>query len=144
MSKLKESIIYSVILILIIAGTAALFFIKSNDSDSLENKQETIENEIEDNYQKNKYEVVVESEEGSAYDYLLSEIEKGNVKIEFEEYDFGGQKGYMIVSINDNIPDPATHFWKFQVNGEDSMVGVSDYMVKQGDVLTFFIDEIMF
>ena len=58
----------------------------------------------------------------------------------YDESDYG----VFITSINNYHPDIESKFWSFHVNGEMSMVGVSDCTVNDGDELMFKIEEVSF
>jgi len=47
-----------------------------------------------------------------------------------------------VTSVNNYLPDVSKEFWSFKINGELSMVGVSDYMVQEGDELGFMTDTV--
>jgi hypothetical protein len=50
--------------------------------------------------------------------------------------DFGGDLGIFITGFY-GVEATGDHFWEFFVNGKSSEVGVSSYIVKDGDVLEF-------
>jgi len=50
--------------------------------------------------------------------------------------DFGGSLGIFIDGFY-GVQPQGNHFWEFFVNGQSSLVGVSAYIVKSGDVLEF-------
>lgn len=50
--------------------------------------------------------------------------------------DFGGDLGIFISGFY-GVQAEGDHFWEFFVNGQSSDVGVSGYIVKDGDVLEF-------
>jgi hypothetical protein len=50
--------------------------------------------------------------------------------------DFGGSLGIFITGFY-GVQAQGNHFWEFFVNGQSSLVGVSAYIVKSGDVLEF-------
>lgn len=55
----------------------------------------------------------------------------------YDEYDFG----VFITEFNE-LKSTSNEFWKFQINGQDSGTGVSDYTPKNGDKITFILDEV--
>lgn len=65
----------------------------------------------------------------------MQEIEKQNKNFNFTDkmYSFGAD----ILSIDGFAPNPNKQYWEFWVNGKSSNVGVSDYYIKNGDVLKF-------
>ena len=75
----------------------------------------------------------------SAFDALKNLTDNSDFTFEYDEYDFG----VMINSIKGITPS-SNQFWKFQINGEDAAVGVSDYKIKEGDSLRFVLDDIQF
>lgn len=52
--------------------------------------------------------------------------------------DYGGDLGIFITGINGVVPT-GNNFWLFKVNGESASVGVSSYIVQEGDKLEFAI-----
>lgn len=118
------------------------------DKDDSENEQ------VETQQDANVYTIDVEiaASEDEPTNYQAS-VEKGqtafqmlenlsantNFEFTYDEYDFG----VMITSMRGITPDES-HFWKFQINGNDASVGVSDYEVQEGDEIKFVLDEIMF
>jgi hypothetical protein len=95
---------------------------------------------MEEGKEVRKYCVIYE-EGKNAFDVMkkLSE-ENENFSFDYEESDFG----VFITSINNYHPDVADRFWAFVVNGEMSMVGVSEYEVIAGDNLGFKVEEVEF
>lgn len=65
----------------------------------------------------------------------MQEIEKQNKNFNFTDkmYSFGAD----ILSVDGFAPNPNKQYWEFWVNGKSSDVGVSDYYIKNGDVLKF-------
>ena len=102
--------------------------------------------------------VTVEIDENTISTYDISFIENesvytlltrlksqnSNFSVDFQEYDFNGVKSYFITSMNGVTPDLSKSFWKFQVNGNDSPVGIGDYIIQNGDSVNFLIDDIIF
>lgn len=96
--------------------------------------------EVDDGKEVRKY--CVTFEEGkSAFDVMKSLQGEGeDFSFSYEESDFGA----FITSINNYHPDIADSFWAFLINGEMSMVGVSDYQVNDGDELGFKVEKVEF
>ena len=67
------------------------------------------------------------------------ELLKSNHQVEARSYDFGE----MVQSI-DGVKAPATHFWSFYVNGQQSEVGAGDYQTKVTDTLSWKLQKIEF
>ena len=61
-----------------------------------------------------------------------------NFKFQTESFSFGD----MNISINDITPDTNKQFWAFKVNGKDSDVGVSQYIIQKNDLLEFSLTDI--
>lgn len=96
--------------------------------------------EVEDGKEVRKY-CVTFGEGKSAFDVMKSLQEEGeDFSFSYEESDFGA----FITSINNYHPDIADRFWAFLINGEMSMMGVSDYEVSDGDELGFRVEEVEF
>jgi hypothetical protein len=68
----------------------------------------------------------------SAWDAIKTALGEENLTFE----DFGGALGIFITGFN-GVEVEGNHFWEFKVNGEGSDVGVSTYIVQQGDVIEF-------
>lgn len=77
-------------------------------------------------------------EEGANVLNVLKELDEQDETFTFSYED--SQFGAFVTSINNYLPDISKEFWSFKINGELSMVGVSDYAVQEGDVLTFVTD----
>ncbi len=78
------------------------------------------------------------NEDETAFDALVR-LDEGDDDFSFDytKYDFG----VFIESINSYHPDSKDKFWAFYVNGKQPNVGVSDYKVLEGDVLSFKLEE---
>jgi hypothetical protein len=50
--------------------------------------------------------------------------------------DFGGELGVFVTGFFGVVAE-GNHFWEFSVNGKSSDVGAGNYVVKDGDVLSF-------
>ncbi len=64
-------------------------------------------------------------------------IENEQFVYQYEEYPFG----IFVTKIN-NLEPEDDQFWKFFVNGEESQVGVSDYVLNPGDKIEFKLEKI--
>lgn len=122
---------------------------ESNDQDSSSDVLSATVNQVtvevkQDENNTTGYQIEFNENE-SVYDLLLR-LQSKNVgfTVVSQEFDFDGQKSYFITTLNGVSPDPASQFWKFQVNGIDSSVGISDYFVNNEDTITFVIDNITF
>jgi hypothetical protein len=80
--------------------------------------------------------------EGESAFEVMKRVEEENEVFTFayEESDFG----VFVTSVNNYHPDTESKFWSFLINGEMSMVGVSDYEVLEGDELGFKVEEVVF
>lgn len=73
----------------------------------------------------------------SAFDVVQRlDQENDSFAFTFDEFDFG----VFITEINGVIADDTKEFWSFEVNGETSEVGISDYVVQPEDTLSFKIE----
>jgi hypothetical protein len=68
----------------------------------------------------------------TAWDAVKTALGEENLTFE----DFGGTLGIFITGFN-GVEVEGNHFWEFKVNGEGSEVGVSSYVVQQGDMIEF-------
>jgi len=81
----------------------------------------------------------VEYKEGESAFGVLKRLDR-----ESEDFSFSYDEsdlGVFITSINNYHPDITSKFWAFLINGEMSIVGVSDYIVREGDELGFRVEE---
>lgn len=139
--------LYSLIIVITLS-LVGVYLISSTDdkpgkTDSKTENQnvlsQTTSKQVEINVEDKSYNIDFQDGE-SVFDTLKRlQIKDSAFKFEYKQFDFG----VMINSMNDEIPD-SNHFWKFQVNGEDSAVGISDYKIKEGDTINFTLDEIQF
>lgn len=74
----------------------------------------------------------------SAFDLLIKAAKESTFSFEYSESEFG----IFITSINGYEPDINSEYWKFLVNGEVAQVGVSDYILKDGDWVRFELEKI--
>lgn len=51
----------------------------------------------------------------------------------YKEYSFGK----FITKLAGIEADTAKEFWKFSINGQESSIGTSEYIIKQGDIIQF-------
>lgn len=82
--------------------------------------------------QANTYTVSVQPGQ-TAWDAVVSAIGINN--IQFDEYSFGK----FITGFNGISADPNSQYYEFRVNGVSSSVGVSDYVLNDGDQLDFVL-----
>ena len=71
---------------------------------------------------------------------ILQKLQGENVTFTFvyQQYDFGA----FVTGINGYVPSSAEAFWEFKINGESSMVGISDYTVQPSDKIEFVLTNI--
>jgi len=82
---------------------------------------------------------VLHEEDKNAFDVLKKLADEDeDFSFDYDESEFG----VFINSLNNYHPDIESRFWAFYVNGEMSIVGVSDYMVNKGDELGFRVEEV--
>jgi hypothetical protein len=59
-------------------------------------------------------------------------------------FDFAGTAyeglGFFVQEVN-GTASTTDHFWIYYINGEEAQVGVSDYIVQEGDVITWLYEE---
>lgn len=154
-SKSNKSLfaLYALIIVIALSVIGVYMIASGDDKPKKNNPQNNSQNQAQDvlsqvtaklieidiNDQKQNKQYFASFKDGSsAFDALkdLQDQDK-SFKFEYKQYDFG----VMLTSMNGLKPD-SSHFWKFQINGQDSQVGISDYKVKQGDKLTFILDSI--
>jgi len=64
--------------------------------------------------------------------------ENDTFSFEYSDSDFG----IFITGVNEYTAEVSTEFWSFLINDEMSIVGVSDYVVVDGDTLGFIVEEL--
>lgn len=70
----------------------------------------------------------------TAWDALNQAVGSGNIQYT----DYGGSLGYFVTGFNGIAAGP-NQFYEFRVNGVSSMIGVSFYQCKSGDILEFVL-----
>ncbi|MBD3280015.1 DUF4430 domain-containing protein [Candidatus Dojkabacteria bacterium] len=138
-------------LVILAAISGSIFYLTQssdssgdNDSDTQQEQQEgatdvlTVDVEVDSLTSQSTYEASVQ-EGATAFDVLTNLAETTDFRFAYDEFDFG----VMITSMVGTEPSD-NQFWKFQINGEDASVGISDYQIKEGDSLKFVLDEIQF
>jgi len=138
--------LYSLIIVIALSLVGVYLISSSDKSDNKNSKNEnqnvlsqTTSKQVQINVQDKNYDIEFQDGE-SVFDALKRlQTKDSTFKFEYKQYDFGA----MISSMNEKTPD-SSHFWKFQVNGIDSAVGISDYKLKEGDKINFTLDEIQF
>lgn len=73
------------------------------------------------------------TEETSVYDFMSKLRSEG--KINFTEKNYTGM-GKFIVSIN-GVKGDGNKYWIYYVNGVEAQVGVSNYKIKSGDIVSW-------
>lgn len=143
----KKKLLLPIIALLILTASITLgyFLLKDDSHDEItdQNQESVTEAKAQiivnpDNEESQNYEISF-GEEESVFDALVKLNEQDDFSFEYVEYDFGAY----IKSMNGITPDD-THFWKFQINSEDSAVGISDYILQDGDEISFVLDAIQF
>jgi len=90
--------------------------------------------------------IVTEAEftEGENLYEILNKViyENENLKIEFDSFEMDGETAFFITSINGYNPSADNKFWSFKINGELSQVGISQYLPKADDKVSFELDTI--
>lgn len=90
--------------------------------------------------------IVTEAEftEGENLYEILNKVIYDNekLKIEFDSFEMDGETAFFITSINGYNPSADNKFWSFKINGELSQVGISQYLPKADDKVSFELDTI--
>ncbi len=68
---------------------------------------------------------------------LMQNLSASSVKpFMFSGKDYGAGMGYFVTEINEIKNDPqAGRYWIYYVNGESAQVGISNYIINQGDLI---------
>jgi hypothetical protein len=93
---------------------------------------------IDQNNKENTYSIKFKGEK-SVFELMkqLKESDSGFV-FEYEESEYG----VYATSFYGYVPDSTKSFWEFLINGESSMVGISDYKAKSEDEIKFKITQL--
>ena len=59
-----------------------------------------------------------------------------NGQLSFRAKNFGGALGKFIDAINE-VKNDSDHFWIYYINDEKARVGVSNYTLQAGDIITW-------
>lgn len=84
-----------------------------------------------------KYEAEIKAG-GSVYDFML--LLKQEKKINFQGKNYSGL-GFFAQEINGVKNNPAGENWVYYINGRPAQVGVSNYMIKAGDIIEWKYEE---
>lgn len=152
MSKKEKYKIIILIIVLIISFFILFFFYSKLEEIPLSIKQEiNIENQVspilkngeivEENItlkiNENTYKSKIEKEI-SVYDFMSKLKDEG--KINFKEKTYSGM-GKFIEEINGIKPNNEK-YWIYYVNNEKAHIGISDYKIKPGDVVSWKLEKI--
>ncbi|HRN85715.1 MAG TPA: DUF4430 domain-containing protein [Candidatus Dojkabacteria bacterium] len=151
---LSKKLPLAVILLLsVVTLTGCTYFDKAKEV--INNSEETQqEEEVTQVMQKteitvvdqNGQSIVTEAEftEGENLYEILNKViyENENLKIEFDSFEMDGETAFFITSINGYNPSADNKFWSFKINGELSQVGISQYLPKADDKVSFELDTI--
>jgi len=72
---------------------------------------------------------------GSTVFTLMETLQK-NGQLSFRAKNFGGALGKFIDAINE-VKNDSDHFWIYYINDEKARVGVSNYTLQAGDIITW-------
>lgn len=103
-------------------------------ADTAENKIQTIKTFLEVNLVRHESEITGEV---SVYDFMSKLRNEG--KIYFTEKNYVGM-GKLILSIN-GLKSNGDRTWIYYVNGQKAQVGVSNYKINPGDVVSWKYEE---
>jgi hypothetical protein len=74
--------------------------------------------------------------EGESVHEFLVRYKEENENFTFEYEEFEGIGPY-VTSFMGEDADPDREFWKFEIDGEESQVGIGDYKLVEGNLITF-------
>lgn len=130
-------------LLIVIAVIFAGVTLRNNYLTSQNQAQEQVEND-----QLFKLDVKLIDSESKEYSYSMNankgetlfsvlqryDVNNDDFKMEYQEYE---GMGAFLTNINDLTIDVNSQFWELSVNGEQSSVGASGYLVDEGDLVTY-------
>lgn len=93
---------------------------------------------IVDHHKSSIYEVPSHKDESALQIMQTAESEHSSFSFKVKEYSFGD----LVTTIDGDTPDPSSAYWEFLVNGKEAQVGVSSYIVKKNDIITFIISSL--
>ena len=146
----NKNVLYAfALLVVLVLGGLGIYYLPDyiNDSEEDVNEITTIE-EVSDNQIEYSISVLETDETESVYNLqgeentsvynvlTLLDIQDDSFSMTTQEESFG----VFITQMNSLQPDPSSEFITFLVNGEPATVGISDYKLMDGDVITFKIE----
>lgn len=144
---MKKFLFFVLIIIAIIVGIILYLFISKNIIQKTDNQENTINNELD--VKKKIFTLEIITTDNSIVKYKVSFIpnsklstiltslanDDNNFSFETEKSDFGEY----IISINGIKADSNKEFWNLKTNGNDSTLGISDFVPQENDLITFTI-----
>ena len=144
---MKKYLFIVLIITAIIVGIFLYLFISKNIIQKTDNQENTINNELD--VKKKIFTLEIITSDNSIVKYKVSFIpnsklstiltslakEDKNFSFETEESDFGEY----IISINGIKADSNKEFWNLKTNGNNSTLGISDFVPQENDLITFTI-----
>jgi len=144
---MKKYLFIVLIITAIIVGIFLYLFISKNIIQKTDNQENTINNELD--VKKKIFTLEIITSDNSIVKYKVSFIpnsklstiltslakEDKNFSFETEKSDFGEY----IISINGIKADSNKEFWNLKTNGNNSTLGISDFVPQENDLITFTI-----
>ena len=139
---MKNKIIYILVAVLLVV-VAAFTIISNNQKTNTDNTNSVLFKE-----EIFTIEVVATKGEVAKYPFasLNDETLEQTLDIAMEDNLFSYTKtvsdfGSFVTSINDITADSTKEFWSIQINGVDSLVGISQINPNEGDIITFTLTQ---
>ncbi len=139
---MKNKIIYILVAVLLVV-VAAFTIISNNQKTNTDNTNSVLFKE-----EIFTIEVVATKGEVAKYPFasLNDETLEQTLDIAMEDNLFSYTKtvsdfGSFVTSINDITADSTKEFWNIQINGVDSLVGISQINPNEGDIITFTLTQ---
>lgn len=138
-NKLRNLFIFlSLVILLLVGGFGIIDYQNNDDNLSIETEdaqeQEAALEVIDREGNLKSY--TLKFTEGETAFEAMQDLKHQDQSFTFDYENFEGL-GAFVSSINGITADPNSEFISFQVNGQDSMEGISSYILKKGDKLSF-------
>jgi len=137
----KKVLIIAITIILI--GFAIFYFVNKQNNPITDNS-------IVTNFKEEIFTIEVIAKEGETVRYpfasLNDETLEQTLDIAVEDNQFAYTKqvsdfGSFVTSINEISADPTKEFWSIKINGEDSLVGISQINPNENDLIQFILTQ---
>ncbi len=89
-------------------------------------------------YVEGKMYTLVYTKGSSVYEFMKELA--ANDEFTFSGQNYGGQLGFFVNQVN-GIQNANNHYWIYYINGEKAKMGISNYILDDGDIITWNYEE---